>query len=112
MKLLHFLVPLTPKKRMMFNNSFERNWSFIFARVIGPHPLARTFGFKASFMPMPLCLISVFSYGRIVTCYNQENKDLTCFVEFCICNSSLASFDLWMPCGDVDTFIFGYECFE
>jgi hypothetical protein len=57
---------------------------------------------------MPLCSILVFSCGIIVTCYGQEDNDLTCFVKFCICNSSLASFDLWMPCGDVDTFIFGY----
>jgi len=74
MKLLHFLVPQTPKKFMMFNNSFGRNWSFIFARVIGPRPLARTFSFKVSFMPMPLCLISVFSYGRNVTCYSKKKK--------------------------------------
>lgn len=81
---------------------------FIFARVIGPRPLARTFGFKVSFMPMPLCLISVFSCGRIVICYGQDDNDLACFVKFCICNSSLATFDLWMPCANVDTTIFGY----
>jgi hypothetical protein len=75
---------------------------------IGPRPLAKTFGFKVSFMPMPLCLILVFSCGRIVTSYGQENNDLACFVKFFICNSRIASFDLWMPCGDVDTFIFGY----
>jgi len=93
---------------VMFNNIFGRIWFFIFARVIGPCPLAKTFGFKVSFTLMPLCSILVFSCGIIVTCYGQEDNDLTCFVKFCICNSSLASFDLWMPCGDVDTFIFGY----
>jgi hypothetical protein len=107
-KLLHFLVSQTPKKLMMFNNSFGRIWFFIFARVISPCPLAKTIGFKVSFMPMPLCLISVFSYGRILTCYGQEDNDLTYFVQFCICNSSLASFDIWMPWVFVDTFIFGY----
>jgi hypothetical protein len=75
----------------MFNNNFGRIWFFIFAKVIGPRPLARTFGFKVSFMPMPLCLILVFSCGRIVICYGPKNNDLACFVKFCICNNSLAS---------------------
>jgi hypothetical protein len=34
MKLLHFLGPQTPKKLMMFNNSFGRIWFFIFVRVL------------------------------------------------------------------------------
>lgn len=92
MQVLHFMVSRTFIEKMMNkNNSFQRIWCFIFARVTNNYSFVNMFALEVSITPMPSCsiLFLVFFCGRNVACHGQKDLGPTRFAKSCTCNSSV-----------------------